>query len=249
VYIKTEIHRTNQAVLDAALEGAGRTIKSRLLYAIEKEEGVDNNEYLAMSDRPPLSFLKVARKAKLWEKIKEGETEEDRKMYRGREGLYVGRVNKSDDECPEVVGYYFADKAHDDPESTLATRGVTFDIGPDGKEEFKLGGEILTGYSYDTVNGAGKEKIVYIYRVLLDSNKGLNVRAGYTESGDPTGHTWIIEPRAHNNILPIAVVYLEPSAELDRAKDINYEYLMEEQNKYKARKAEEEQGEKGEGEE
>lgn len=51
VYIETEIQRTNQAVLGAALEGAGLAIKSRLLYATEKEEGADTNEYLALDDR------------------------------------------------------------------------------------------------------------------------------------------------------------------------------------------------------
>lgn len=70
--------------------------------------------------------MKVKRIAKLWEKIKEGETEADRSGYRGLEIAQFEVVQTTDDECPEVVVYYFADKAHDDPESTLATRGVDF---------------------------------------------------------------------------------------------------------------------------
>lgn len=70
---------------------------------------------------------------------------------------------------------------------------------------------------------------MYIYRMILDNNKALNVRPGHTETAK-TGPTWYIEPGAHSNILPIAVVYLEPSEELERATEVNYEFLR---NKYK----------------
>jgi len=223
-YADQFLRRSNEAALARALRGAEEQVQARLGFG--EAMGKKN------SSTGGRAAVEIERVTRLWEMGGEGGKEGGgvggEMWYRMQEVVYTQRLMASPKAC-EVIVFHSARYAHGDPKSTLAVEGPKFKQyrthDNAGEEVFFCAPDLMSASAYGTTNKAGMSKVVFVYRCVLEDTPNLTITAC-------TGITFKVRSGAGGNLLPIAVLHLKHSPELERAKTLNHAFLFKVVNEY-----------------
>ena len=214
-YADQFLRPSNDAALARALRGAEEQVQARL--GLGSTLGKKNS---STGGRPAFEIERVTR---LWEEGgREGGGVGGEMGYRMQEVVYINALMASP-RAPEIIVFHSARYAHGDPRSTLAVEGPKFrqyrTHDNAGEEVFFAAPDLMSASAYGTTNKAGMSKVVFVYRCVLEDTPNLTITAC-------TGITFKVRSGAGGNLLPIAVLHLKHSPELERAKTLNHAYLF-----------------------